>query len=441
MRGYELADIVAGTPPPPATTWSATNLPSTVPAGENIRDNMPSGVPIYTASTFSSSADIPTLLQAIDSAVSSPGYVYLGTSDRVIGALGPIGTNAWYGYANSSRHIMGLIGDGADKTSISEGPNMLPSAARSYALAPSDTSGPVPIYDLEFSNTNSSVPLFFSGITFKGQFQGPYGVPASSGLSVNTSVASPLAHRGLALNKAIPGSRVQFCRFLGFAYAIKASPPYELSGLETNNDNGTVIYRIEIDGRVPGGGVSAGGYMTNYATNLTVKDSWLHDTRRSGFALHESTGAGNHGTYTVSNFQVERIASASDGFAGSGLGFNASNVEEMSGTITYAGDRFALDRGYHIALGTTNGGVLAQAINVADFTSLSSSYNGCLVMRIIGTPNGSGNSPYESLYQSGGLSALPFHVTNKGVTLTPVASGSFNAATMTPADHYVVVTS
>lgn len=421
--------------------WSTTNLPWQLKPGEGLRDNMPAGVPVYNVKTYTSSTDVATCLAAIEAAVSTPGYAYFPAGTYTINLLKPIGTNFWYGYANSSREIMGLIGDGADQTFIVEGPNMVPSDARAYALAPTDTSIGVPLMNIQLSNTQTSVPVFVSGISFDGRFQGPYGVPASSGITVNAGTPSPIPHRGLVIQKGIAGARVQFCRFRGFAYTCKASPPYELAGLETNNDNGTTIYRIEIDGRETStGAVSAGGYMENFCTSLTVQDSWLHDTRRSGFAIHEHFG-GDGGTYNIRNFQVENIATTADGFAGSSLGFNASNVEEVSGTMTYTNCRFALDRGRHITLGTTSGGLVAQAINVNDFISESTTFGGCLVIRIIKTPNSQGNSPWWDLYSSGGLAALPFTVKAAGKSLTPVDSGLFNASVHTPDKYYVVVTS
>lgn len=428
-------------PAPVATAYSSTNLPWTLQTGQTLRDNIPAGVPVYNVTTYTSSKDVGACLTAVDNAVTTPGYAYFPAGTYTIGTLGPIGTNAWYGYANSSRRVMGMIGDGATQTFVVEGASMIPSAARSYILGSPDTTTSLQLYNLYFSNSSATIPLFFSGISFDGRFQGPYGVPPSSGISVNASTPSPLGHMGLYLNKAISGSRVQFCRFRGFAYTYQATPPGELSGLASNYDSGLVISNVEIDGReTSSGGVSAGGYMNNYCSSVTVQNFWLHDTRRSGFAIHEHTG-GDNGTYTISNAQVERIANTSDSFAGSSLGFNGINVEEVSGTMTLTNYRAERDLGYHVTFGTTAGGPVAKSINVTDFSSLDTAYNGCLVMRIIGTPNSSGTSPYESLYTSSGLSALPFHVTNSGVTLDPVSVGSYNASIHTPDKYYLVQTS
>lgn len=439
MRGVGLRDVLDLQT---QSTFSNANPPWKLQSGESVDDNMPTSVPVYLATNYTSSTDVYTILSAVEAAVSAPGYVRFPAGVYTISTLRSYGTNLWLGYANSNRKVMGWIGAGADRTFFVEGASLIPSDARAYALAPSNTSTPVPLINLQLSNTQTTVPIFVSGICFQGRFQGPYGVPASSGLSVNTTVASPIAHRGLVLNAAVPGSRIQFCRFQGFAFTIKASPPYELSGLESDNETGLTRYRIEVDGRLPTGELSAGGDMINYPKSTTIKDSWLHDTRRSGFAIHEHTGVGDNGTYVIDGYQVEDIATTADGFAGSGLGFNASNVEEVSGTMTYTNCRFALDRGYDITLGTTAGGTLADAINVADFTSLTpSSYNGCLVVRIIKTPNSSGSSPYWNLFNSGGLAALPIHATSQGQPLTPIASSSFNPSTHTRDKNFVVVTS
>lgn len=450
LKGLGLADIISQFADPGpvggGTVWSVTNPPWALVNGAKSTDQMIGGSIIWDAGQFTTSMDIPTILKAVDLATvgQGSGYVKVAPGNYTLNGIGLIGSNAWYGYANSSRRIAGIFSDDAASTFVTESAGMIPSDARAYALAPTATNTPVPLQNFYFSDTPSGgvtpAPFFFAGMTFQGRFQGPYGVAATSGVSLNQSVAGPIPHRGLAFNRALAGSRIQYCRFQGFGYDLKASPPYELAGFESNYDNGLVIDHCEFDGRLPTGEVACGGYMVNYASKMTMTNSWIHDTRRSGFALHENQG-GNGGDYSFSNNRIEHVANTSDGFAGSGLGFNASNVEEASGTLSYDNCSFALDLGYHIALGTTNGGPVAKAINVTNFTSLSSAYNGCLVIRIIGTPNGSGISPYETLYQSGGLSALPFKVINNNITLTPVAASSFSSAIHTPDKFYIVVTS
>lgn len=426
---------------PVSTAFSSSNPPWALRAGETLYDNIPPGVPIYEVTDYTSSTDVGDCFAAVDAAITKPGYVHFPAGTWTINILDNYGSNQWLGYANSSRRIMGGIGDGADKTFFVEGANMIPSDARAWALAPTNTAEGVALKNLSFSNTSSNTPLFWSGISFDGRFQGPYGVPLSSGLTQNTSTPSPIVHRGLVLNQAIAGSRVQFCRFRGFGFTLKASPPYELAGFESNYDHGLVVYRVEIDGRETStGSVSAGGYMINYTDKLTIQDSWLHDTRRSGFAMHEHHN-GDAGDYTFNNWQVENIAKVADGFAGSNLGFNATNVEEVTGTLVFNNYRAALDLGYHITLGSSaDTSTAAQSLVVNDFTSLSTAYNGCLVIRIIKQPNSLGTSPYWNLYNTGGLAALPFTVTKSGKALTPIASGSYNAGVHTPDKYYIVVT-
>lgn len=438
FKGIGLDDIVEQ-----ITGFTPENPPWALRGSESPMDNKPFGVPALDVRDYTSSRDMAAVLTALDNALTSPAYGYIPGGTWPLATLGPIGSNAWYGYANSSRKVMGWIGDGAADTILTESPGMIPTAARAYALAPSDTSVGVPLWDFYFSNTQTSVPLFFSGFTLDGVFQGPYGVPASSGLNTNTSTPSPIAHRGLALQRAIPGSRVQFARFRGPAFTIKASPPYELAPLESNYDNGLVIARTEIDGRLPTGEVSSGGYMNNFAINHNMKDVWIHHTRRSGYAIHEHTPTGDNGFYNIDGVQIEHIADTADGFAGSGLGFNGINFEEVTGTVSVKNSRMSMPRSgfYHIALGSSFGNTIAKQIDISDFTSLESVYNGCLVIRIIKNPNSLGINPWWTAYNSGGFSALPIEVTSKGATLTPIASTSFNAAIHGPTKNFVVVTS
>lgn len=439
LRGIGLDDIIDQIV---STNWSASNPPWALQTGENVLDNVPLGVPRYEARSFSNSNDLWTVFKAAEAAMPNPGYIHFPDGTFNITQYQLATTNDWRGYWNSSKQVMGFYGNGADKTFFAESPNMIPSAARAYALNPTDTSIGVTLQNLYMSNNNSPIPLFISGISFDGVFQGPYGVHATSGLTVNTNTASPIAHRGLALWRSIAGARLQYCRFRGFGFTLKASPPYELAGLESNYDNGLVVARTEIDGRETStGAVSAGGYMINYIQKTTLDGVWIHDTRRSGFAIHEHHN-GDNGDYTLNNLQVQNISNTADSFQGSALNnFNATNVEEVTGTMRFTNYRAALDLGYHITFGSSADTTsVAQEIDVTDFTSLSTAYNGCLVVRIIKQPNSLGNSPYWNLYNTGGLGALPFVFKKDGKALTPIASTSYNSSLHTPDKNYIVVT-
>lgn len=431
----------------PSSVFSAQNPPYLIPPGESLLDGVKAGVPRYNATVYSASKDVAVALAAMEAAISTPGYAVFPGDGWYISALGLVQGAGWYGYQNGNRKIMGWIGDHIDsfgnwKTSIEIRPNAIPSDARAESLNPSNMGSPVTLYGAFFSGTNQTVPIphFFAGIHFKGNFQTPYGASGTSGITVNIGVPGPIPWRGLALNKPVAGTRIQFCKFSGFAYTQKNSPPWELSGLETNYDNGTTLHCVEIDGRLPTGEVSAGGYMPNYTSLLTLENVWIHHTRRSGFAIHEH-GGGDGGVYNISNVQIEAISSTPDGFAGNGLNqFPSSNVEEATGTLNYTNCRFAAGGGYHITLATTNGGGIADAINITDCVSMNPTlYNGCIVVRVVKQPNGAGINPYWTLANNSGVGALPINAKWHGTPLTAVASTQYNATIHKPDKYFIVV--
>ena len=441
------------TQPAPPNTFSASNPPWLLGPGETLRDNIKAGVPIYNATIFSPSNDVFTVLSAVEAAITTPGYVYFPhrSDNWVINILKLLATNDWRGYANIAQNgsgqtkVMGWIGDGAQDdgtgTIFCQGTAMIPSDARAYALNPTDATTPVPLQSLYLSNSHSSLPIFISGIRFRGALQGPNGVIGYSGMTVNVGVSSPIPNRGLAIWRSVVGSRIQFCCFEGFAFTNKAAPPGELAGLECNNVAELTLYSVEIKGTLPDGTLSAGGFMPNYSSSLIMTDCWIHDTRRSGFAIHEH-GGGDNGGYLFTNVQVEGIADTGDAFTGSGLNqFPACNIEEANGTFRFVGCRFEAGGGYDITLATSFNGAMAQQIRVDDFVSLSPTrFNGCLVVRVIKQPNSQGINPYWTLLTNNGLGALPLLVTWKGAPLIPIASTAFNAAIHFPEKYYIVVT-
>lgn len=352
------------------------------------------------------------------------------------------GTGHCYQDVSSTKYWAGLVGAGADQTFVVVDPDILTSAQLSGISSGSPS--PVAVSVMYLGSTGLPTGVFVSGITFQGNFQQTTSLSGLSG-------TAPAPYAGLHLVSVKTGSRVQFCRFQGFGFAAKQSPPYELGAIESLTSDYT-IYRCEVDGRQSASidatqPVSSGGIMWNYENSAAAVDSWLHHTRRSGFAMHDhdpNSDPGTNGTpgaYSCSNFQVEDISDTTDSYAGSALGFAPSNVEGLQHTFTYVNPRFtsSAPKGpQHISIAQTNGGPLAQAVTVQDPQIGDTAYNGCLVISIVKTPNSYGTDPYYSAYQSGGFAALPITVTNKGVTLTPVLSSSFNASTNTPANSYVV---
>jgi hypothetical protein len=459
--------------------WEGINLPSfegpgseyvegfepwRLGPGESYLDNMPTGVEVVPASYFSESDDIYAILEAVEtSPLTTAGvYVELDAKTYYLSSFRSYSTDDWRGFANATRHVMGLIGQGPDSTFIRVRPDAVsssPGAADHVLNATGGSPGtPVAVIALYFSNTTTDVPLFFSGITFDGTLQTPfttYSTASQASFRRNHAVPSPLAWRGISLWRCIEGSRMQYCRLRGFGYALNTAPPFEAGAIETNYDDGFVLTRTEIDGRVPGSLYptrprASGGLMWNKGIDATVTDSWQHHTRRSGWATNTNTN-GQGERYVAVNFQVEEIANDLDGYAGDNGGFNGANVEEVVGIFTIENGDMSIANGAHInwALPYRSSGAdqlttvsSHPVIEVHGFQTDDVLYGGCLRIRVTQNPNSTGTSPaYTYLVNNGVSSAVNlFDVRDsEGEPLTPVRHNAFNPSLHGPDTHYVVI--
>lgn len=457
-----------------------TDEPWRLQAGESIYDSIPSGVPIVNASTYTSSNDIFVVLRAVEDAVTQGVYVQLDAKTYFMNSLQQYdaGVSNWIGYANnraSSRKIMGLIGaqpsvGGELLTQIQAAPTMVSSTpgAAAYAIDPADLTAPVPLSAFYFTNTSSTVPLFFSGISFRGTLQTPYAVYSAAAQAKafkrNATVASPLPWQGLALWRGMSTSRVQFCQFKGFGFALNTAPPYEKGAADSNYGFET-HYRNEYDGRIAADidatqPLASGGLMWNKGQDVKVRDSRMHHTRRSGFATNTNavttvtSGVANFDEqYTASRFRVDHVASPSDGFAGDNGLFNASNVEGVLGTFTYDNTYLSTDATQaHINIaipavisnGSTNWTATLPGRPVFvvknGFKSDDTIYGGCLRIAIPKQPNSSGINPVWTAVNNQGIAGSGvFDIRNAaGDVMTGVRSTSWTS-TMTPDKFFVVI--
>lgn len=453
------AHIDPGVPP----VYSDANPPWQLRAGESYTDNMPAGVPMVKANELTSSDDIYDVLQAANS-LSSGSYIELDSQAYYINSFRNYGVNDYRGWTNSGRKVMGLFSrEGPDASSVRVAPGAIAASpgATDYILAKTSAGGPVAVTALYMSNTETTVPLFLSGISFDGSIQGPpgvYSVGSQAQFRMNHSVPTPLAYRGLALWRGIAGSRMQFCRFRGFGYALTNAPPFENGFMDTNYMDGFLEYRNEYDGRVPAYSDPArprasGGLMWNKGINQTVQDSWLHDTRRSGWATNTNTGLEAE-RYKGINFQVENIgnggplADGNDGLAGSWGFFPGSNVEAVVGTFEYENVHINTPDRPHInwavpRSGTTSGGDLYApdhaVIKVKNFTTDDTEYGGCLRIQVLQQPNSTGQSRVWEKLNSLGIAGSGFFEIRRpdGSLKTGVRHSAWNTS-MSPNDYFVV---
>ena len=464
--------VVAGRqtiPDPPEnpsviSRFTELNNPCQLRAGEDLLDNMPAGVTRVNASTYSSSTDINVVLNAVAAGVNFGCYVNLDLhANYYINDFKVVGTNDWRGYTNGAlttggqRKIMGLIGKGVDLTSIVVSPTCINNSTglRNYVLSISKAEGVLQSFALYFSNTSSPIPMFFTGISFDGTLQTPYGVystAAQAQFQRNQAVASPLAWSGMTLWRGIPGSRMQFCRFRGFGYALLNAPPFECGPVQTNYSNGFVFYRNEIDGRIAQPYDSArhrasGGLMWNKGIQDTAEDSWMHHTRRSGGATNTNTYRQDE-RYYYKNFQMHDITGL-DEFASNNAGFPGSNVEAVVGIFTYTNFYASISPSAHInclmPYAGSNGDVLVlpeRAIFVVqNFTTDDTEFGGCLRFNCLKQPNASGISPAWTRINTRGIDGSNlFDIRREdGFKLSGVKSTAFNSAIHKKDTHFVVI--
>lgn len=422
-------ELPGPTPEPPVTAnparFTDSNQPSVLRAGESFKDNMPAGVPVRRLSEFTLSTDFRTMMERIESQLTVPSYVEddIGVA-FTISSLRSYGASDYRGWTNQSRRMMGLIGHPSGVTRVVMQPTAVsstPGAADHAMDIPVNDS--IGVFAMYLSNTSTNVPLFWSGITFDGTLQTPYRrftTAAQGKFRTNASALSPLPWRGIAIWRAVEGSRFQFLRLRGFSFSVNTSPPFELGPLESNYGR-EVYHRIEIDGRIAAEYTSSrprvsGGLMLNKPADIRVVDSWMHHTRRSGYAMNTNSGSTDERMTTI-NLQTEEIANVgNDGWPMDSMqGFHGSNLEEMIGVATYRDAKLnapASEYNIHLATpallkNTTNPLVLpGRPIVVARNAYTDDAlYGGCLRIGVSERPNSTGVSPAWTRLSQVGIAA------------------------------------
>ncbi len=453
--------------PPPTSdnvpTWSAANPPAKVRTGESLLDNIPKGVPIIQASSYSSTRDFGELNFLIDANAPSAGYVQLDAGIYTISTMRNYVGSGYRGFINEKRKVLGWIGkvdaNGNLLTKVRVAPNMISSSPGGVdAVLGSTKAAPTGGTAIYLSDTNASVPLFISGIIFQGSLQTPFSVyplAASQGIKSNANVPSPLCFNGMAIWGAQPGSRVQFSKFEGFGFALTTAPPFEAGAVNTNRSNGLTRYRVEVDGRISADidasrPRASGGWMQNKETLQTVDSSWDHHTRRSGYATNTNTNSTSE-HYIAKNYLVEEIANAPDGWAGDSSGqpgFNGSNIEGVIGVFEYENVRFNVTNGVDFNWAIPYSGVSGVyevpkhvVLKIKNHTTNVTTFGGLTRVSTSKQPNSTGISPIWNYIQTNGIASANDLIDVRdanNVRKTPVAASTYNAAIHKPATHYIL---
>lgn len=463
--GLETLPAMVAVDPPTSTI---ARDPSWLRPGEDVLDNKPAGVTVRPITDFSSSREIFDALRAADNTAGWAGYVKLGPGVYDATKMYQASDGSWRGFSNTNKRVQGIIGtvgaNGELLTKIRVAPGLMNTIPNVHALVNSATKAApggtgTPFY---FSGTNSTVPFFFSGIIWQGTLQAPFMVyanAAAQGLDTNTNVASPMPWGGLSIWRAIPGSRMQFCKFEGFGFGLTAAPPFETGVVNSNYSDGFTRYRVEIDGRIsseidPTRPRASGAWMLNKEINFTTTDCYDHHTRQSGNAFNTNTHRTDE-RIQFTRYVVEAIADESDGWVrdgqngtGNAIGFNGSNLEGLLGIATYREVEFNITTGNHFNLiipqkGTTSGSEYVlpgrTILDVQGFTTKDSLTGGLLE---VGTGAVVGY-PLADAIRANMQAACDMYINIRridGFRLQPVKLSVYrqNPTAYTPATHYLL---
>ena len=433
--------------------------------GESHLDNMPSGVTVVNSSSYSNLTDFYNLMSTIDSSASDVVYVQLEAKTYFINSFFEYGTKDWRGWANVKKKVLGFIGaprvyDGNGNVTAETVIQIKPEAVSNTPGAVDDVLNATQSLGLHLtgiylSNSNAPKPLFVSGVTFRGTLQTPFSTYSSASQAYfrkNQTAASPLAWNGISIWGCQPGSIWQFCRFQGFGFALNTAPPFECGVVNSNRNNGLLIQRTEVDGRIAPSidaarPAAAGGWMWNKETLITMKDSWQHHTRRSGWATNSNTVSENE-HYIGDNFQCERIADTTDSWAGDNGGFNGANVEGIIGLFEFYNVRLNVTTGSHINWAVPYSGVGGTqyyapnhvVIKLKGFRTSDTLYGGCLRIAVNQRPNSTGISPiWQKITDSGIAGSGLFDIRDENnVPLIGIKKTDYNASIHKPSTHFIV---
>lgn len=425
----------------------------------DLMEGVPEDVEIVEwASVWQSGDTLDSLLMRLETTRSSACYLRLPEGEvQYAGTYAAQATATNVSVQNINKRVMGLIGRGPELSVVKTSPTMMSAAARTAVLStPKSVTCPYIVHYL--SGSGQTKPTILAGFTADGTDQTPFGVLSGDSvgnLSSNSGVSSPLPYRGFALWGAQPGSLIQNVRTRGFGYSLMNRPPHENAPFDLNRPDNITMRRVEVDGRLaasvdPARRRSSGGIMPN-SGGITIRDVYLHHTRNSGFAVNIRDNS-SADIFDINNLQCHDVSNGgADGFAHEEAEFPGLNLEEVMSNVSLRNSRFTTSSAMeHVAWSvpykSSASGNPAIALpgrvvlDIRAFRTGSTSYNGCLRLKVIRQPNSSGISPVWTYLNTNGVSAASNLITviGPGGALTPVNLSAYNSAVHSPSTHYII---
>lgn len=266
----------------------------------------------------------------------SAGTYHL-TSFQLIGSSG----NQLYAFGFWHPNLAGIIGQGADQTTIQMDAGSVSGAQLSAIAALTKASGQANQLGMMRLDGSSTSPVVFAGVTIQAADQ--------------PLVTSFQADNGIAGNQPAPHSGIVFyqnayfyvshVRARGAARACTSLPPFEHGNFNSQYENG-YYFNVEIDGRRAAELDSnrprrCGALLGNNATVHYMKNFWIHHTNVSRYAMNDQN-ANTSGVYTACYGKLENIS-------------NIRNTDpNLNGGATLGGYTNATPFGWESCNGTIN---------------------------------------------------------------------------------------
>lgn len=286
--------------------WSEANPPWRITDPADVTKGFPANLSV---TPLKAGTDLHARLASTVSAgrtvVGHPGGVLRLTRFQPYGTSG----NPIYAFGFWSPNIQGVLGSGADKDVIEQGPNTL-TAAQLDALSKMTTAQVSNLGMMRFDGSPTS-PTYVAGVTFRAWDQQMLTSYAGTN-SPKPVVPQPAPHSGVTFyggSQPNPGI-VAYCRFQGAGRAMTSSPPFEHGNL-TSQYNSLTIRHCEFDGRRapeidPARPLRVGVVMGNNETSMVFEDCWFHDSNVSRYAVNDQN-RNTFGTYIIRRCKAERI--------------------------------------------------------------------------------------------------------------------------------------
>jgi len=437
-----------------APNWSDSNVPWAYASVAEFNQGWPSDV-VY-ADIQATGNDFYTNLLNTVNASTGRVVVRLGVGVYHLNQFRMIGSSGspTYAFGFWFPKLQGIIGQGADKTTIQMDANSMSSAQLDDLATMTQASFAPNQMGLCRLDGSVSSPVLLGGLTFQAADQQ---MLTTASADNNIVVPQPAPHCGVVLYSG-SSAIISHVRFQGAARAATSQPPFEHANISSQYTESLLYRNCEFDGHRspildPAKPRRCGPIMLNNELDATMQDCWIHHSNVSRYAANDQN-RNTSGQYRLIRVQAEQITNNQniDPALNNGISLrgytNASlfGWESCSGTITITDCNMSQDNPYtdagiaqHLSLtsvGTRNpqGGRLVVNGGVYHNPAWPQ-LEGFLCVRAISNTYWvmDGYNTTIRITSSNGVRLTPYVVSG-----WPPSAASLAAAGISPATHFIV---